>query len=145
VFTRNEEVLDYLHDLVDANKDTLGLKFVGYGTENLLPSYPAIDVTAGRAVREIHATGQFKVTFELNLWVYHADLAASHAVRTKDDLVLVTGIVQLIHQHLTADGNLIFSYVHDEDPGITARGRSGGVVTTRLGWTGEARIPFTMS
>ncbi len=143
-FKRSEEVLSYITDLLEDNMVTLGLKFVGYGSERLIPAYPACDVTAANLNREIHATHYFKVTFEMNLWVYHADLMVGHAVRTEKDLELVTSIVELLHQDFTAGDKLIFSHVHTEDPGVTQKGTTG-IVTTRLGWIGESRVRFSDS
>lgn len=143
-FKRAEEVLNYLVELFQTNKDALGLQFVGYGTQNLIPGYPAIDVTSAATRRVIHTTQYFMVTFDMNIWVYHANLQASHAIRTKEDLELVTKAVNLLHSNFTADDKLIFSMVDEEDPGLTTR-PSGVIVTTRLVWSGESRVRFTES
>lgn len=143
-FKRSEEVLSYLTDLLELNKEELGLKFIGYGSERLIPGYPAVIVTAANLNRQIHATQYFKATFEMNLWVHHADLTVGHAVRTEKDLELVTSIVNLLHSNFSADDKLIFSFVHTEDPGVTTKGNSA-IITTRLGWSGEARILFSDS
>jgi hypothetical protein len=143
-FKRAEDVLDYLSDLFTTNKDALGLQFIGYGTQNLIPGYPAIDITSAATVREIHTTQYFLVRFEFNIWVYHANLQVGHAIRTKEDLEIVTKIVNLLHADLTQGDRAIFSFVHDEDPGLTTK-QSGTIVTTRLGWTAESRIRFSES
>lgn len=144
-FKRPEDAQDYIVQLLKDNSDSLGIKHVGYGTENLTPYYPAVDVTIARTTREVGATQQFKVYFNLNLWVYHANLNASHGVRTKEDLELATGVVTLLHQDYTAGGRLIFSWVTDEDPGVIVRGKSVSVVTTRIVWQGEVRLNFRES
>lgn len=151
MFYRPEDVLDYLYGVISDNKEALGIVTVGYGTENLVPIYPACILSAGSTLRELHSTRTFLVTYEMNLWIYHADMDASHAVRTKEDLQLVTEIVQLLHSNFQAitpsqpSGQLIFSYVHTEEPGIAQNRRSNAIVATRLVWTGENRVPFAES
>lgn len=144
-FKRPEEVADYIVGLLKDNSDILGIKYVGYGTENLLPGYPAVDVTIARTTREIGATQQFKVFYNMNIWIYHANLGVGHGIRTKEDLELVTGVVELLHQNYTADNRLIFSWTTDEDPGVVVTGKSKMVVTTRIVWQGEVRLNFRES
>ena len=143
-FKRPEEVLDYLTTLIEDNADALGVAYVGYVTQNLIPHYPAVDVTSAETRREVHATQMFKVSFGMNLWIYHADLSVGHGTRTRKDLELVTGVTNLLHDNYEADGKLIFSFVESEDPGINVRGKLS-IVTTRISWIGEARIPFNES
>jgi hypothetical protein len=139
-----EEVIDHIYNLLDTNKVTLGLGFVGYGDVDLIPEYPAAVVTGSPLDREIHATRQFKLTFRCNIWVYHAKMTDTHKSRTQDDLILASDIRGLIHQDKTFGGNLIFGYVENEDPGIMVRPRKEVVVGTRLGWTGESVVPFDL-
>lgn len=143
-YRRPEEVLSYITDLLEVNKDSLGLKFIGYGKDRLIPYYPAVDVTVGNLRREIKSTQYFKVTFSVNLWVYHADLSVGHGVRTEKDLKLVTDITTLLHKDFTAADKLIFSFVDGEDPGVSDKGNTG-IITTRMSWTGESRVLFTDS
>jgi hypothetical protein len=151
MFTRPEDVLNYLHDLLEEQSEFLGLASVGYGTTNLVNGYPACIISSGTTLREIHATQQFLVTFEMNFWIYHADLDASHAQRTQEDLDLVTKIVKFLHSNYTAItpsqplGQLVWSHISMEEPGVAQTRRSSAVVSTRLVWTGESVVPFTES
>ena len=143
-YSTPEEVLDHIYNLLDTNKVTLGLEFVGYGDVELIPEYPAVVVTGSPLTRTIHATRQFKLTFNCNVWVYHAKMSDNHRSRTQDDLILASDIRGLLHQDKTFGGNLIFGYVENEDPGIMVRPRKEVVVGTRLGWTGESVVPFDL-
>jgi hypothetical protein len=145
MYVAPEEVLDHVYNLMVTNKTPLGLGFVGYADEELLPEYPAVVVSAEPLARDIHATHQFLVRFNLSLWVYHAKLTDSHKVRSKSDLLLVTAIRNVVHSDFTLGGNIVFGHVDSENPGILVgpRGRRGdAVVGTRMTWTGQGRVPF---
>lgn len=143
MYATPEEVLDHLYNLLVANKTSLGLGFVGYAEERLIPKYPAVQVAAEPLIRELHGTHQFKVTFNMSLWVYHAKLTDSHRVRTRNDLLTVTAIRNLLHANLTLGGNIIFGYVDSENPGVLASPKNDPVVGTRMTWTGTSVVPFT--
>lgn len=143
MYTTPEEVLDGVYNLLVTNQVALGLGFIGYAEERLLPKYPAVQVSAEPLIRQLHATHQFLVTFNLSLWVYHAKLTDSHKVRTKNDLLTVTAIRNLLHSNFTLGGNIIFGYVDSENPGVLASQKNDPVVGTRMTWTGDNRVPFT--
>lgn len=140
------QVLDYLHDRIDSNKTALGLRYIAYGDEQLLPQYPAAVVTAERPMsRELHATRQFKVVFNCDIYVLHARLSASHKVRTKEDIELAQGVRKFLHTDYTLGSNIIFGFVQIETPGIITRvvgQKSAMVVSTRLAWTGTSVARF---
>ena len=143
MYSTPEQVLDYLYNLLVANKVALGLGFVGYAEEKLITKYPAVQVSAEPLIRELHATHQFRVNFNMSLWVYHAKLTDSHKVRTKNDLLTVTAIRNLLHSNLTLGGNIIFGFVDSENPGVLASPKNDPVVGTRMTWTGNSVVPFT--
>jgi hypothetical protein len=149
-FTTPEQIMDHLHDLISQNAGELGVNFVGYGDERLKPGYPAILITGGPVAREIHGTHTFLLRFLLELWVYHANLDASHQVRTREDLQLVSRLRALLHNHhrlFSSDNEaqVIFSYVSAEDPAFVRRPESPAVVASRVEWTAESREIFGSS
>lgn len=150
MFKRPEEFLSYVSDLMTVNMDNFGIQYVGDGTQNLIPAYPAVDVTVGKVNRRIHATQQFEIIVDINLWIYHANLNVSHQVRTYEDLHLVTQIVELLHSLRTGNGpnpndtDFVDAFVQDEDPGIQPK-KSGAVVTTRILWCATGRVPYSLS
>lgn len=147
LFNTPEEVLDYLHDLLTLHAEPLGIRFVGYGEERLIPEYPAVLVAAGPVTREIHATHTFQLTMMMELWIYHAKLSESHHVRTRQDLQLVTAVREVLHDNLTCpkdDGTrqVIFSYVNAEDPAFIRRPRNEAVVGSRIEWIATSQERF---
>ena len=136
---------DFLYQMLDDKKAELGLRYIAQNDESLIPQYPAVLIQSDRLEREHHATRQFTITFHIDLFVFHAELSASSAVRSRKDIELATAIKKLIHSNYTFDGHLLDSYVDGEFPGIMARVIDANlvtVVTTRLTWQGRNRVPF---
>ena len=136
-----------VHTLRD-NKAALGLEYVAENDEALLPSYPAVLVQADRTERTHRSTQYFMVRFFLNLWVFHAELTVNTATRSRKDIQLATDIRKLLHQDRTLGGHVIDSFVDDENPGVTGRVADDartGVVTTRLSWSAQNRVPHQLS
>ena len=139
---------DYVVSLLDDNKASLGLRYIAQNDEELLPQYPAVLIQADNTERDHHATRQFLVTFHLELWVFHNDLTVGKAVRSREDIELATAIRKLIHTKFTLDGHIVFGFVDGEFPGISARVINDAVttiVTTRMTWRGDNRVPFELS
>jgi len=147
MITTPEELLDYVHDYIDSRKGELGIAYVAYGEEDLLPEYPAVIVTAEPVNRDLHGTHTFGITLELSIWVLHANLDVSRRQRTREDLLLVTGIRNLLHGNLrlydpdTNEPNVIHAYVSAEVPGTVVR-KSDAIVATRMSYTATTQARF---
>lgn len=136
---------DHIVGLLDDNKAQLGLRYIAENDEALVPEFPAVLVQTDRTQRELHATQQYLVRFHLDLWVFHAELASGTAVRSRKDIELATVIRKLLHANRTLDGHIIFGFVDGEFPGRSYRvidAMRTGILTTRLTWQGENRVPF---
>lgn len=139
---------DYLLDLLDDHKAELGIKYIAQNDEQLLPEYPALLLSAENTLRELHATRQHRVVWFIDLWVFHAELTQRKAVRSRQDIEMATSIRKLIHSKRDMDGHIVHGFVASEEPGISARAvgrRVSTVVTTRLTWSGENRVPYELS
>lgn len=150
-YTRPEEALVDLRDRLRLNKEALGFKEVYLGEDIERLEFPSLQIIGDPAGRDIEGTQQFKVVFLATIWIYHADLMVGHEQRTIDDMKLATKVVQFLHQpnnrRLTVDGDdkLIFSYIMTEIPGRIKPEDGPSIIATRLTWTGETRVPFSMS
>jgi hypothetical protein len=72
-------------------------------------------------------------------------MSIGQAARSRKDIELATAVRKLVHSQYTLDGHIIFGFIDGEFPGITNRLVSGAVatvVTTRLTWMGENRVPY---
>lgn len=146
------QVLDHVHQLIDNHKADLGLAYVAYQDEELLPQYPAALVSMESPVeRRQHATRMFLVTFNLDIWIFHARLTAGKALRSKEDIELAQNVRKLLHANYTLPdegtpaGHIVFGFVESENSGLTIRSRGQrqqSVVTTRLSWTGQNRVLY---
>lgn len=142
-FKEPEEAIDALYNLLNDNRGTLGLGYVGYEDETLLPEYPAVVVSYTAPVdREIHATHQFRISWSITLVVYHARLTASHRIRTKEDMQLAAAVREKLHEDYTMGGGVIFGYVISERPGVQTDNRGQANVATVLTWEAESRAIF---
>ena len=136
---------DHIRGLLDDHKADLGLRYIAENDEALIPEYPAMLLQTDRTERELHATQQYLVRFHLDLWVFHADLTQSAATRSRADIELATRIRKLLHANRTLGDHIIFGFVDGEFPGRTYRmidAARTGILTTRLTWQGENRVPF---
>jgi hypothetical protein len=136
---------DHIIELLDDSKAALGLAYIAENDENLIPQYPAVLVQTDNVRRQYHATGVFIVYFHLDLWVFHAELSSSSAVRSRKDVQLATDIRKLLHANRQLGGHIIDSLVDGEFPGISGRvidSNMRTIVTTRLTWVGENRVPY---
>ena len=143
------QVFDYIADRIDDNKASLGLRYVARQDSDLLPEYPAILISMERAVnRSQHATQQFLVTFGLEFYIFHARLTTTKQVRSRDDVLLATSVRKLLHADYTLGGHINFGYVEGEFPRrsrVLIGAKAQSVVTTHLTWTGQNRVPYSMS
>ena len=144
MFTAPEQLLDYFTDVMSSNRGELGLNYVAYGDEDKLPRFPAVKVASGDLRRELHATRQFENTFEVEFTVFHGNLNATHAQRSKQDLELASRIRTLFHSDMTLKGGVIQGWFVREGPGVFMRPKAPAVVTTRMVWRGITVEPFTM-
>lgn len=136
---------DFIVELLNDNKADLGLRYVAENDDELIPEYPAVLVQCDNTERERHATQIYRVVFHLDLWVFHAGLSDSIAVRSRKDIELATAIRKLLHSKSSLDGHIVQAFVDGEFPGITARvigGDPTAIVTTRLTWQGENRVRY---
>lgn len=144
-FETSEQLIDYWYDAL--NDSNLGLEFVGYAEERLIPRYPAVVLGDVTTAREIHATQQFLLVFTMSFFIYHAKLSQSHRVRTREDLKLVTRVRDFFHTDHNCklrrdnDPGVVFGWITDEAPGLIQR-RNESVVGTRMGWEGQAIVRF---
>lgn len=142
-FTEPEEALDYIYNLLVENQGPLGLGYVGYADEKLLPKYPAVVVSFNTPVdRVLGPTGTFNLTWVVQIIVYHARLTASHKTRTREDMQLAAAIRNLLHTDYQAGGGVIFGFVVSERPGLLADDKGQANVSTMLIWTGDSRAPI---
>lgn len=136
-----DEVLDYLHPKLDAEKSEIGLAQVLYG-EDLVTEYPAAVLVGAPAIRTIHTTRTFKVEFRVQIFVYHADATQERQVRNREDLQLASRVIKSLHQDMTLGGHIVHGFIEVDAPGILSTTPGRFVVGTLLGWMGQSRVSF---
>src|SRR5574338_549580 len=142
-FTEPDEALDAIYDKINNARNELGLGYVGYADERLLPRYPACVVSFNAPVdRTIHALHQFRLNWSIQIIIYHARLSASHKVRSREDMQLAAAVRNKLHSDFTLGGGVIFGFVASERPGILADDKGNANIATALVWTAESRAIF---
>lgn len=139
---------EYVVGMLKDHQPDLGIAYVAENDEALIPQYPAVLVQAANTERSMHATGMFLVEFNLDLWLFHAELTVGTAIRSRQNADKATQVRKLLHSDATLGGHIIFSYVSAETPGVSARVVNRNLttmVTTRLTWVGQNRVPFEAS
>jgi hypothetical protein len=139
---------DYIKSKIEDHKADLGLRYIAVHDDDLIPEFPAVLLQIDNTRREYHATGMFAVMFNLDLWVFHAQMDIGRGSRSIEDITLATNIRKLLHSDRTLGGHIIDSVVDGEFPGVTGRVISNAItaiVTTRLTWMGRNRVPFEMA
>lgn len=138
MFTRPEEVVEYLSGRLATKQSEYGVLYIGKYDEKKIPGYPAVVVSAGPLAKAIHGTRTFQIELRAFLWVYHGKATLTYAERSLADLALATQVVDFVEADMTLGGNAIHSYVESETPGVLQprSAKSDLIVGTRLvHWT----------
>lgn len=142
MFARIEETLTYVHDLITLKRGEIGLEYVAYADDTLIPKYPAAVVAPGETKTQVHGTHYFLRTFSLEILVMHARLSKSRAIRAKEDLEMTTRLINVLAVDPSCEQQCIFSFVPSEAPLNVADNKNQPVLGTHITWQAEARVPF---
>lgn len=148
MFYDNLDIIDYFYAKFKAEGNALGLGYVAYPEEEMLPKYPGLMLSSGTLDREIHTTHAFRNVITLDIFLLHAALSISHRARTREDLLLCRSVVKVLHadRNLGVDGtgrkNIIDGFVVGEVPGEILDDRGVAVVGTKITWVGQLLEPF---
>lgn len=118
--TENTSVLgQYIKNLIDTNKVTLGVKQVLYGNQNDIPFSPTVVVTPGikrRELRGVSAPGgrTFNV-MNVFVTIMTSKVGDENTERLKTDQ-LAEAVEKLLHQDTTMGGLLIHGFVQEWTP-----------------------------
>ena len=140
--TRPEELVEVMADLIE-----LGIpefKYISKYDEDLTPDYPCCQIQPGDTSRDFHGTHTLNIFLRAFIFVMHDKLTQSKRVRTEEDLLLATKVVQLLDADVTLGGKVIDGIVESEVPtALPPRTRKGDiVVSTRIGWVGRTQSRF---
>ena len=114
--------MDIVKKVLDDNNHTLGLQYISFGDDTLVPKYPAALIIYDGVQRDIHGTHYFLTDLTVDIVLMHADLSLNRQERTRADLELATAVVQLIHNKgmTLADSRIHKAFVVSEEPSTIA-------------------------
>ena len=141
MITRGEELVDYVIDLLEVNKGTLGLRHIVFGDGQLIPEYPAASVVFDSIQREDHGTHFFLIRITIDIYLMHAALTLDRQQRNKADLELATAVTALLHASRSLGGEVVSSLVMSEEPG-TISTQNATCLGTQLRFVAQQRESF---
>jgi len=150
MITQTWQMIDLIADRLEAQSGPLGIKYVGKYDEGIIPEYPAVVVLPGPRAKTLHATRTFQVAFEIEMYVYHANLTLTKRERSKADLQLVSRVeaeMETDYRWVDPDNgeaSVIHGYISQENPGLLqpkAR-KSRVIICTRMTWIAISQRRF---
>lgn len=150
VISRPEELVEYLDTYIKSS--TLGFQSFAKYDDNMIVSYPAVQITPGTTTKKFHGTATFFVSINAILYVLHADMSKNRAKRNLEDLQLVSNLVDWIEagstspysQVNTLQGNAMSAWVESEVGAALPPKSTKGVpvVSTRIVFCVENVVRF---
>lgn len=142
VLRRPEDVVEFLAAYIGIG--SLGFEYIAKYDEPLLPKYPGVQILGGQLTKELHGTHTWLLTMRAEIFVFHARMTDSRQVRTRDDLLLATRLVDYLEHDISLGDKVIAGWVEDEVPGARPplSNKGAAIISTRLAWscTNEARF-----
>src|SRR5262245_42332755 len=138
------KVVDGVRSLLETNKGSIGLQFVGSYDERKLPDYPAVVVSPAGKAKEIRGLQKFLVSFIVDIWVYHALMTITRTDRTEEDLILCEKIERVLETDMTLGGLVVHGFIAEETPGIIQpqTSKSDIVIGTMMQWMAQSSRGF---
>jgi hypothetical protein len=130
-----DDVTQAVNDRVVAQKSTLGFRQVYYADNNFTPQYPNAVVVHGRQAKTRHSTGnRFLYTFSVFVYVLHANMNLTKAMRSKADIQLAEATGAVIEgSDFSLGGQVIECYVEAIEPALLPARKVGeNVVSSRI-------------
>lgn len=133
-------MVEFVADLLEDSE--IGFKYVAKYDEQLIPEYPAVQVQPGTTDKMIHGTHTFGLALRCYIYVMHASLDEGKQIRSYEDLVLATQVVNLLENDLSFGGKFINAFVENENFGAMPIAKDTVVVSTRLHLVGMSQMRF---
>lgn len=133
-------MVEFVADLLEDSD--LEFAYVAKYDEQLIPEYPAVQIQPGPTDKMIHGTHTFAIALRAYIYIMHANLDESKQVRSYEDLLLATRVVELLEDDLSFGGRFIDAFVETENFGAMPISKDTAVVSTRLGFTAKSQSRF---
>jgi hypothetical protein len=137
------ETVDRIKVILEAEQENLGIMAVYYGRTEKIPDYPAICVEGGTKRRALSGEGasrKFAIDLAVELYVYFGTIDSAQE-NTRENELLTERVEDVLHQHFSLDGAVIFGFVTRIEPGVSYRGETM-VKVSRITWEARSRQTF---
>lgn len=127
-------IAETMEQYIQSRNDEFGFRKIWYGDDQLIPETPAINIVPLTKRRTLNATGHTtENALELNIVIFHSRLDKPSVTRKECD-VLAERLEAVLHENKRLDGNVIYGYVRELEPGVATR-NNVMMRATRLLWT----------
>lgn len=134
------------YEIVEAAKDPLGLAFVFFGDQQLLPGTPSLCVEPGIKRRELAGASNMTLNvIDTIFLIYHSTLNANQQEARRDTVAFAEAIeTYLHHNHLrlfAANGDQLTIHGHctDMDPGYAAKSNNTRYNAVQMTWSSTSK------
>lgn len=126
-------------NVLESEKEGLGIIDIYDGDQTLIPNYPAACVETGSKIRELTATGQrTDIAFTIYVLLYYSLILDNQTVRSKA-IELAEKLEHVIHlTYETMNGKIVHGHFTEITPGYTQR-QNGLTHVVRLTWVGISK------
>jgi len=131
-------VCEALEQYLNDGANTLGIRKVWYGADDLIPETPAITVAGDNKRREYIETGLMTINvFRATITIYHARLGDPAVTRKQCDSK-AEEVEAYLHSNVRLNGLVYSSLVESLEPGMAKR---ANVIlkATRLNWAAKSK------
>lgn len=128
-------------DLLDAEKEDLGLVKIYYGDQGQIPEYPAACVEWLSTNRIIRETGKPEAEIRNGIIIYFGKIQSSE-INIKESQEIAQLVTVEMHRHRTLDGLVVHGFVERADPGVALNSAGEFVKATRLTWYSRTKVLF---
>jgi hypothetical protein len=114
-------ISDYLFNLLDVNKEDLGLEAVFYGDQEKFPVTPAACIEPDEKPRELKSAQRMtRVEFNVYVLLYYGKIESPQTNRRDSD-ILAERVEALIHSKRSLDGLVIHGMITSLTSGYVVR------------------------
>ncbi|HEY9660603.1 MAG TPA: hypothetical protein V6C65_19275 [Allocoleopsis sp.] len=136
-------VADFLFNLINTNKVTLGLNEVYYGNQTMIPVANAAVITPGGKSRVLSGVqgpgGQTTNTLNVIIAVHRSKVGVEDTERHAVDNI-ATAVERLVHQDVTCGGIIIHGMIDDVSRGESPLANGSMFRSVVMSFSGETKL-----
>lgn len=123
VDTSFADVTNYVFELLNSNKQNLGVDVVHYGDQEYIFTRNAICVDPGQVTNTLASANRYvQVEFKLDILIYYEIISENNNTNKLEVTTAASRIEDLLNDNPRLGGLVTHSYVSQITPGVTMKG-----------------------